>query len=56
MILYKCGKAICMSKLCVVETQAYVTDLLRLPQWTDATFSVCGGAACTHCLKPLPGL
>lgn len=32
------------------------TDLLTLPQWTDATFSVGGGAAGTHRLKPLPGL
>lgn len=32
-----------------------VTDLLTLPQWTDATFSV-GGAACAHRLKPLSGL
>lgn len=33
-----------------------ITDLLTLPQWADATFSVGGGAACTHRLKPLPGL
>lgn len=32
-----------------------ITDLLALPQWADAAFSV-GGAACTHRLKPLPGL
>lgn len=32
-----------------------ITDLLTLPQWTDATFRV-GGAACTHGLKPLSGL
>lgn len=33
-----------------------ITDLLTLPQRADATFSVGGGAACTHRLKPLPGL
>lgn len=47
------------TKHCLVRRKLHrftITDLLTLPQWTDATFSVGGGAACTHRLKPLPGI